>query len=306
MRSKPLSAACAAALSLGLTAPTAAQTGPDLIIVQSDSEITPVSCAKNQPLATGRIVIKNQGDDTARMKLGFVDRLSRSLVAVYVPEHLDLKARAYELTILGPRDQESVRISLGDGVLKEGRFTNVVAGPPLNQYGGYTQPQSAPLPPPAPAPVTQINPNALLNLSELTLEDIQDIQRALQNLGYYRGRIDGVIGAGGRRAIRRLQRDLSAFEDGELTVGQVQELERRTGIFLQIGSAGFVAAPPPTPSYSAVVAPTPTYGGARQGFQGPRTYRVTLYAVVDPYNVVDEVDERNNLVKFQIDITCDS
>lgn len=302
MRSKPLSAACAAALSLGLAAPTAAQTGPDLIIVQSDSEITPVSCEKNQPLATGRIVIKNQGDDTARMKLGFVDRLSRSLVAVYVPEHLDLKARAYELTILGPRDQESVRISLGDGVLKEGRFTNVVAGPPLNQYGGGYTPPSAPLPAPAP----QINPNALLNLSELTLEDIQDIQRALQSLGYYRGSIDGVIGSGGRRAIRRLQRDLSAFEDGELTVGQVQELERRTGIFLQIGSAGFVAAPPPTPSYSAVVAPTPTYSAAGQGIQGPRTYRVTLYAVVDPYNVVDEIDERNNLVKFQIDITCGS
>ena len=50
------------------------------------------------------------------------------------------------------------------------------------------------------------------------------VQRALANLGYYAGQIDGIIGPETRAAIRRYQHELKQPMTGHLTAAQATSL----------------------------------------------------------------------------------
>lgn len=304
-------AALGAAFSLA-GAGSEARAEPDLVIVQSDSRIVAGGCRRTQPLATGLIVVKNEGDSRANRKFGVIDRFARSLVAVYVPEHLDMIDRVYERAILEPKDQESVSISVGRGVVKAGRFLDGEPVDPSELTAAGFQAASQSLAGAAAAPgsgagaegaaggpitTTELDAGALLDPTELSLEERRDIQRALAQLGFYNGPIDGVFGGGVEQAVGAYQASAGALPTGRLTVGEVLDLDGKTGIFLAIGQAGYKTVTRPAEAVDPPVRATPSSGPATR-------HRITLYAVVDPFNVVAESDETNNLVKFPIEIIC--
>jgi len=66
-------------------------------------------------------------------------------------------------------------------------------------------------------------------LLSLTAEERRDIQRRLTRLGYRPGGIDGVFGAGTRRALTSWQRDEGLRASGYITADQLRELRRQTG-----------------------------------------------------------------------------
>ena len=66
-------------------------------------------------------------------------------------------------------------------------------------------------------------------LLSLTAQERRDIQRRLTQLGYRPGTIDGVFGAGTRRALASWQRDEGLRGSGYITADQLRELRRQTG-----------------------------------------------------------------------------
>ena len=58
----------------------------------------------------------------------------------------------------------------------------------------------------------------------LTAADYRRIQLALQRLGYYAGKVDGVVGSDTMAAIRRFQHELRAEMSGQLTKEQSERL----------------------------------------------------------------------------------
>lgn len=280
--------AVVAAAYFGLGA-GAASAAADLVIVEEDSTIVFESCERDQPLATGVIAIKNIGDSRARLRLGVLTRYTRSLLAVYSPEHLDIIDNAYERSALDSQDQESIKVSLGANRVKRGRLGGTadltdlqdagasgVSAVALSYEDGFTD-------------------NALLDLTALSSDETKDLQRALQQLGHYRGRIDGVIGSGGRRAIEAFQRSIGDRATGQLTLGQTEALSAESGRSLVLVTSEALPVSNPAPVRPQQPQRPVSAGGATQ---------VTLYAVVDPYNLVPESDESNNLVKFTGVINC--
>ena len=87
-------------------------------------------------------------------------------------------------------------------------------------------------------PVTEINtPEAVVRAEdesasvdldstgfELTIRVQKDLQKALQELGFYNGAIDGNIGPVSKRAILQWQNDRGYNATGELTLSQKREL----------------------------------------------------------------------------------
>lgn len=65
---------------------------------------------------------------------------------------------------------------------------------------------------------------SLPDQSKMTDEQRRLVQRALAALGYYDGRIDGIIGKGTRAAIRRYQHELKQPMTGHLTTDQATSL----------------------------------------------------------------------------------
>ncbi|MFN4155824.1 MAG: peptidoglycan-binding domain-containing protein [Paracoccaceae bacterium] len=63
----------------------------------------------------------------------------------------------------------------------------------------------------------------------LTAEERRDIQRRLTRLGYRPGGVDGVFGAGTRRALSSWQRDEGLRASGYITADQLRELRRQAG-----------------------------------------------------------------------------
>lgn len=284
-------AACAGALGAG----AAAAAEPDLVIVAKDSLVVAGTCEPGDALATARLMLKNSGASAATPPPGLLDPRARSMVALYLPEHLDLLALGYDLAALGPGEAAAVELELGAGVAKSGRFATladggVAAGSPQEDAGAAAVVATADA---AAASAPELDRDALLDLRELTAQELRSVQQALKALGYYNGRIDGVIGRGGRRAIERFQEDLGADQTGLLTIGQTLELDRKSGVYLSIGGAGFTDGAAPAPEPTLEIAPA-----------GERSYRLTLFAAVDPYNVVAESNERNNLARFEIEVTC--
>ncbi|MEL6977453.1 MAG: peptidoglycan-binding protein [Pseudomonadota bacterium] len=285
-------------------APASAQAVADLVVVREASSVVFQSCDRGQPLATGQIAIKNVGDSRAKLRLGVLTRYTRSLLAVYVPEHLDIIDNARELSALDAQDQESIRFSLGANKVKRGRLGGALRASELEQPEAVVSRPSANV---NVALETALD-NALLDLEGLNPEEIVDLQRALRQAGFYRGRLDGVIGSGGRAAIRAFQSELGAPETGQLTLAQTEELSRRTNVSLVLVTSDTLPGPATSFAAASVVETAPTPAPARPARPARRDARrteVTVYAVVDPYNLVQESDETNNLVAFTGVINCE-
>ncbi len=218
---------------------------PDLVINVADSVVRAGSCDRASELASGRIAIKNIGTTQAKMKI--LERVTRSMLAVYVPENIDMvdkKTKSEQLDIF---DQESMAFQVGKGVQKRGRFF----GTPPNRV-------------------------ATANLPPTATGNVAGIQKALNELGHNAGPVDGIRGSQTRDAIRRYQQSKGETVTGRLTTRQTARLLSDAGI--------------------EVRASTTT------GAQGPML--VTLYAAVDPYDLVEESNESNNIVKFTVEIDC--
>lgn len=218
---------------------------PDLVINVADSIVRAGSCDASADLASGRIAIKNIGSAPAKMKI--IERVTRSMLVVYVPENVGMIDKKIKSESLDVFDQESMTFEVGAGIAKRGRFF----GTPPNQVATATQPRRSSY-------------------------NVAGIQQALNDLGHNAGQTDGIIGDQTREAIRRFQRSIGETVTGSLTSQQLSRL---------LGQAGADAGQIST-----------------TGAQGPIT--VTLYAAVDPYDLVDESNEANNIVKFTVEIDC--
>ncbi len=243
-RAAALTGAIAAAVTLS---PGAAFALPDLVINTADSYVQAGGCSTDQPLATGRIAIKNQGADVANVNIA--ERLSRSMLVVYVPENIDLIDKRPERSKLQPLDQQGIEFSLGEGKAKKGRnFTAPLASTSSSDNGSSIQ--------------------------TLDRDRNRSIQRALLELGFDPQGIDGVIGRRTFAAIRDFQESLGDSRTGTLTVGQERELFKKAGVSAVSGT----------------------------GAQGET--KVLIYIAVDPYNIVDESNEANNLWAVEVTIDC--
>ena len=224
----------------------------DLIINVEDSRIQPGSCDESSPLVTGRIAIKNQGEDAAALKV--TERFTRSLLAVYVPENIDMIDKKSQNRKLDPFDQEGIAFEIGSGIVKKGR-----------QFG--------------PPSATSIHDDQASSRKKRgDRQRVTAIQRALDKIGFDPGTIDGVIGPNSRTAIRDFQESIGAVRTATLTDSQVRIL------FDKAGNG------------------TSTSSGSTYGAHGE--VEVTIYAVVDPYNLVQESNEANNLKVFKFTVDC--
>ncbi len=231
-------------VSLCLTGTAVAQ--PDLIINERDSRIYPGSCLTSEPLASGRIAIKNIGTENA--KLDATETLTlRSMLAVWVPENIDMIDKITDRSTLKPLDQEGLAFEVAKGVLKKGRFFLSVSKDQLE--------------------------NAQKQISNRNRA--ATIQTALTKLGFDPKGIDGVIGTNTRIAIRAFQGDQGDRRTGELTNAQFKRLVQEAGIQEFDNATG------------------------ANGIT-----KVTLYAQVDPYNLISESNEANNIRKFEVEIDC--
>lgn len=243
----------AALLAVGLQA-TAAHAAPDLVINKTDSKIEFVSCEESQPLVTGRIVIRNEGDSEANLRSA--KDFFRSFVAVYVPENIDLIDKDTKRTKLEPREQRTVSVSVGRGKTKAGRNFNAFrAGGGSGSSAGF-------------------DPDILFDDEDYA----ESIQRFLKSRGYALS-VDGDWGPGSKRALQSFQRNVGLPATGQWDEKTAKEIEKLTGV-------------------SATV----SYDNVKDS-QG-RT-RITVLAVVDPYNLITESNERNNVVSYEGYLKCD-
>lgn len=238
----------AGSLFLSLTTlgagPLSAQ--PDLIINGIDSRIYAGSCLTSEPLASGRIAIKNIGTEVAKME---ITETFRSMLAVWVPENIDMIAKITDRSSLKPLDQEGLAFQVGKGVLKKGRFFLSVSKDTLNA----------------------------VQKQVVDRQRTTAIQSALAKLGFDPKGIDGIIGRNTRAAIRAWQGEQGYSRTGRLSDEQYTKLLSDAGIT----------------SDSNI-----TSGGARG------VTKVTLFAHVDPYNLIEESNEANNIRKFEVTIDC--
>ncbi|MEL7048649.1 MAG: peptidoglycan-binding domain-containing protein, partial [Pseudomonadota bacterium] len=201
--------AAGAVVASTIVVPATAFAEADLVINRADSTIRPGSCETGSPLVSGRIAIKNQGEDAAA--LGVTQRFARSMLAVYVPENIDMIDKRTEREKLDPFDQEGVEFELGAGILKKGR---TFGRPSINEVRqSFTNR----------APLAGRNRGVA-------------VQRALDKIGFDPGGIDGIIGRNTREAIRDYQRDIGAVPTGNLTVSQEDDLFAKAGV--SVGEVG--------------------------------------------------------------------
>ncbi len=237
-------------LSLALLtfAATQAAALPDLVINTRDSYVQPGGCSKDEPIATGRIAIKNQGTDTAEVNVA--ERLTRSMLVVYVPENIDMIDKRPEREKLEPFDQQGIAFRLAEGIQKKGR--------------NFQIPEAANYQVSSPSTVSYVGNE----------DRVRTIQNALLQIGFDPQGVDGRIGSRTRAAISEFQGSIGDAQTGTLTPAQEAQLFEKAGIS---GVSG---------------------GGA----QGPTEVRV--YVAVDPYNLVEESDESNNMWSFTVTVDC--
>lgn len=91
---------------------------------------------------------------------------------------------------------------------------------------GYLVGEARPVAPsvPAVAPAAPAPAAALPADEQMTESDRRRVQTALARLGYYDGKVDGILGPDSRAAIRRFQHELGADMTGRLTATQASRL----------------------------------------------------------------------------------
>ncbi|MCH9808372.1 MAG: peptidoglycan-binding protein [Alphaproteobacteria bacterium] len=242
-------------LALGMSAFShAALAEPDLVIQAADSKVEFVGCEQGQPLATGRIVIRNEGNSVANLR--GAGEFFRSFVAVYVPENIDLIEKDTRRSKIEPGEQRAITFTLGAGKVKKGRNYN---GFDIAATGGG------------------------LPSDEDALLDDEDLARAVQQFLKSRGfnvGVDGDWGPGSKRALRLFQNSVGLPGGGEWngeTAEKIGDLLPGGGVEKEAGNV--------------------------KDDQG-RT-KITVFAVVDPYNLIDETNERNNLLSYTGYLDCD-
>lgn len=99
-----------------------------------------------------------------------------------------------------------------------------VTPPPVTPPAAAPAPVAAPTAPPAVPQAALVVPNGPPELAALNPADARLVQLALQRLGYYAGKVDGVIGQDSLAAIRRYQHELGADMTGKLTKDQAGRL----------------------------------------------------------------------------------
>lgn len=249
------------AIGAALTA-QAAQAAPDLVIQASDSVIEFVGCEQNQPLARGRIVIRNEGSSDANLRSA--EDFFRSFLAVYVPENIDLIDKDTKRSKVEPGEQRAITFSIGDGKVKKGRNYNAL-GASSGGTGGYP------------------SGNDWLEKKNQSKykEQIISLQGFLQSRGYGVGsaKPDGDFGSGSKRALENFQRNLGLKVTGTWTDETAKKVAGLSGGATKIVTEN------------------------EKDAQG-RT-KVTIFAVVDPYNLIDEEEERNNMWVQTGYVKCD-
>lgn len=208
----------------GAAAQSASPPRPDLRILVEESTVEIIGCAENQPLATGVIIVKNEGNAPARRGTG---GSVVTFVTVYTPQVIAFRDDKSEFNVLAPREAAAIPFSIGDNARKVGRFFNrpIISGP---------------------------TPTNLLEVELLKPDEVRDIQRALQSFGLYELKIDGVYGPGTRQAVRRFTqlRGERPIRD-ILTIGLAETLEDVAKTRLRVldrlsparGGGGPIAAP---------------------------------------------------------------
>lgn len=224
---------------------------PDLVINKDDSKIDFISCEQSQPLVEGRIVIRNEGSSDANLRSA--KDFFRSFVAVYVPENIDLIDKDSKRTKLEPREQRTVRISVGKGKKKAGRNYNAFRAA---SGGGSFDPD-------------------ILEDDEVYASKIQAF---LKSRGYAVA-VDGDWGAGSRRALKAFQANLGLDATGEWDEDTASRIEKLAG-----------------------VSSTVEYTNVKN--EDGET-RIRVFAVVDPYNLIAESNEQNNVVAYEGYLKCD-
>ena len=169
------------------------------------------------------------------------------MLAVWVPENIDMIAKITERSSLKPLDQEGLPFEVAKGVLKKGRFFLSVSQGQINE-----------------------STRSVTNRGRTAT-----IQTALSKIGFDPQGIDGVMGSRTRAAIRAFQGDRGDNRTGILTDEQFQRLVSDAGIkeFDNVTGAHGIT-------------------------------KVTLYAHVDPYNLIEESNEANNIKQFEVTIDC--
>ena len=255
-----------------------AQDKPDLVIT-TDSRI-PLrgSCVKGEPLWKGTIAIKNIGTGTA--EFGPRDALAGGngddyALVVYVPQNIDLIAKEHLRSKLEPLDQKGIEIKIGEDKQKRCRFYNQ---PPRIRNGGgrYDNVYN-----------DDYYRDPIANTGNRGR--VRALQRALISKGYSLPNygVDGDYGTETRTALRAYYRD-----KGETSPYIGGANISRVGLDRVLDDLGTSVSDNDNVAIAC-------RAGARSN-----DVDVTIYAVVDPYNQIDELNEANNSATFTVNMDC--
>ncbi len=247
-------------VALSFTQASAESSKPDLVIDASSTRISGGSLCQDDALFGGLVVIKNIGSVSADLRLDLVN----SYIAVYVPQHPDLIYKKTRKTAIRASESRSFVFEVGRGKRKARRAYQLFSQPAYT--GGFP-----------------IEPN-WLNKTAKYKSQIMEVQRMLVHLAYdlenYGPNKDGVDGIWrniSTKALRRFQRNARLpIVNGKWNAATGDALVRISK------REGYQS--PVQPQKKGKKNPLPA--GKRQ---------VTVFAVVDPFDRLDEADESNNL-----------
>ena len=244
----------------------AAKAAPDLVIQASDSVVEFVGCERNQPLARGRIVIRNEGSSDANLRSA--EDFFRSFMAVYVPENIDLIDKDTKRSKVEPGEQRAITFSIGEGKVKKGRNYNALGAGSTS--GGFPS-----------------EDGWLKNPDDYEAQIIA-VQSFLASRGYNLGSTgankDGADGRWGPASTRAL-RSFQSVQKGLKATG---EWDEATGQRISELTGGG--------SVKTVIENEKNDKGET---------KITIFAVVDPYNLIDEEEEKNNIWVQTGYVKCD-
>jgi hypothetical protein len=207
-----------------------------------------------------------RNEGTSDANLRSADDFFRSFVAVYVPENIDLIEKDTKRTKIEPGEQRAITFTIGKGKKKAGRNYNAFASG--GAAGGFPTEK-----------------NWLKNTAKYK-EQIITVQKLLVSRGYFLGKSgpdkDGADGSWGGASVTALRNFQS-----------VQKL-KATGEWNDETAAAVAAL---------------TTGGKKPVIENIKNAKgetqITIFAVVDPYNLIDESNEKNNIIAYTGFLKCD-